>query len=349
VTAQTRFDRALWAIEQVAGSARDERGLRLEVLQRIRRVVGFSSYAWLLTDPVTEVGSSPLADVPCLPELPRLIRLKYATPVNRWTSMPAGAQTLSAVTAGELGRSLLWREMLRGYDVQDMSSVVFRDRHGCWGFLDLWRSGTDGEFTHTEVGFLAEVARVVTDGLRRCQAATFESAVSTSRAPVVLVLAPDLTVRAQTEATEEYLRVLVPPDGDRRAVPAGAYNVAAQLCANEDGVDQHPPLARVHLSGGRWLTLSAARMDAGIGSDADIAVTIEVSSPGERAEVLARACGLTRRETELLGHLVTGGDTRTIAAQMFLSEHTVQDHLKAIFTKTHTRTRRTLVAHVVGL
>jgi hypothetical protein len=32
-----------------------------------------------------EVGSAPLADVPCLHELPRLIRLKYLT--NRWTTL----------------------------------------------------------------------------------------------------------------------------------------------------------------------------------------------------------------------------------------------------------------------
>jgi len=33
---------------------------------------------------------------------------------------------------------------------------------------------------------------------------------------------------------------------------------------------------------------------------------------------------------------------------MFLSEYTVQDHLKSIFAKTATRTRRTLLARVLG-
>ena len=44
----------------------------------LREVIGFSAYVWLLTDPVTEVGSAPLADVPCLPELPALVKSKYA-------------------------------------------------------------------------------------------------------------------------------------------------------------------------------------------------------------------------------------------------------------------------------
>jgi DNA-binding CsgD family transcriptional regulator len=33
---------------------------------------------------------------------------------------------------------------------------------------------------------------------------------------------------------------------------------------------------------------------------------------------------------------------------MFVSEHTVQDHLKSIFSKTATRNRRTLLARALG-
>jgi hypothetical protein len=39
--------------------------LRLDLLDAIRRVVGFDAYAWLVTDPETSVGCAPLADVPC--------------------------------------------------------------------------------------------------------------------------------------------------------------------------------------------------------------------------------------------------------------------------------------------
>ena len=80
------------------GDAVDARTLRLEVLAVLRRVIGFDAYVWLLTDPETSVGSAPLADVPCLPELPRLIRLKYLTTVNRWTSMVTPVVSLSEAT-----------------------------------------------------------------------------------------------------------------------------------------------------------------------------------------------------------------------------------------------------------
>ena len=46
--------------------------------------------------------------------------------------------------------------------------------------------------------------------------------------------------------------------------------------------------------------------------------------------------------------LATGADTREIARRMFLSEHTVQDHLKSIFAKTSAHSRRTLLSLALG-
>jgi DNA-binding NarL/FixJ family response regulator len=55
-----------------------------------------------------------------------------------------------------------------------------------------------------------------------------------------------------------------------------------------------------------------------------------------------------RRETELLQHLAGGADTREVARLMFVSENTVQDHLKSIFDKSTARSRRTLLARALG-
>ncbi len=78
-------------------------------------------------------------------------------------------------------------------------------------------------------------------------------------------------------------------------------------------------------------------------ADQDVAVTIEATSPTERTDVFARAFGLGVREAEPLRHLVPGSDTRCIAREMFLSEHTIQDHLKSVFAKCVARNR--LLAH----
>ena len=351
--AVTSHGSGLLRIERVCAAGLDTRTLRLRLLDELRRTVGFDAYAWLLTDPETCVGSAPLADVPCLPELPRLIRLKYLTALNRWTALPGhGVATLATTTGGDLSRSRLWREVLSGHDVRDVASMVFRDRYGCWAFLDLWRAGAGGgAFTEDETRFLADVTAPVTTALRRAQAATFTARTPETgdrRGPVVLLLSSELGLLGSTPETDAYLRTLLPPDADNPPVPAGAYNVGAQLLAVENGIDDHPASARVHLSGGRWLSLRAARIDEAPREQGVITVSIEEASPQERLTLFARASGLTGREAELVEHLVTGGDTRELARRMSVSPHTVQDHLKAVFAKTGTHSRRDLVARALG-
>ena len=339
-------------VARICDSAADARTLRLRLLDEIRQAIEFDSYAWLLTDPQTSVGSAPLADVPCLPELPRLIRLKYLTGINRWTTLASPpVALLREATAGDLSLSLLWRDLLSEYGVVDVASLVFRDSFGCWGFLDLWRAGTSAPFSRAEASWLADIAGPVTTALRRSQAHAFvaTSAAAPRTGPVVLLLSAGLDVLGQTPETQEYLRMLVPPDDDRPPVPASAYNVAAQLLAGEAGVDPNPPWARVHLPGGLWLTLRAARIgDTESRRDRDIAVTIEQTSPGDRVALFARSFAFSARESELAGHLTRGADTAEIARRMFLSEHTVQDHLKSIFAKTSTHSRRALLALTLG-
>jgi DNA-binding CsgD family transcriptional regulator len=346
--------------EQVAeccARAGDHRALRLEVLDLLTEAVPYDAYAWLLTDPETAVGGSPIADVPCLPRLPELIRLKYLSEVNRWTTMTGVVSRLRDATDGDLSRSKLWAELLVEYDVVDVVSVVFADAHGWWGFLDLWRVGQRSEFTAQEEEVLVTIAGIVTPALRGLQAASFvttpgrptQTAVGHQVGPVVLLLSPDLAVLSQTAETEAYLRTIVPTEEGRRPVPATAYNVGAQLLAVEAGVDDHPPLTRLHLADGQWVSMSAARLGAtGPVRDRTIAVTLQNTTPADRMALFARASGLTPRETELVRHLGQGTDTRHLARQLGVSEHTVQDHLKAIFAKTSTSSRLQLVTRAFG-
>jgi DNA-binding CsgD family transcriptional regulator len=338
-------------IERISRSADDALSLRLGVLSELARVAPFDGHVWLLTDPETTVGVAPLAAVPSalLPKLPQVIALKYLTEAHRWTGLDGRAVRLSA---GDPSRSRLWDELLREHGVTDVALTVLRDRYGCWGLLDLWRVG--GTFTDAELSFVDSVTAGATAGLRRCQAATFTEVQSEAQngaasgaerpGPVVLVLSPTLDVLGQTPETAAYLRLLVPPEEGATPIPASAYNVAAQLLAVEAGVDGHPALARVHLAHGRWLSLRAARL----GREGQIAVTIEDASPTERMAIFVRAHGLSAREAELLGHLMAGLDTRDAAGRMFVSEHTIQDHLKSVFAKTATRNRRALLARALG-
>jgi len=341
--ARTRARERVIALD-AAGLA--DRDLRRAVLAVLREVIDFSAYVWLLTDPVTAVGAAPLAEVPCVSELPTLIKAKYATTVNRWTGLrrDGTVRLLTEAVDGDLARSRVWREVQSRYGIRDVASVVFADQHGCWGFLDLWRD--DRPYEAADAEFLASLAVPLTGALRQSQARTFiEPATAPPReaGPVVLVLDEGLRIVSRTAASQAWLNVLLPPEPDEQAIPASVYNVAAQLLAAEDGVDDHPAYSRTHLAGGFWLTLRAARLSA-----SQIVVTVEEASAADRLDLFSRAFGLTSRESELLALIATGSDTRALARQMALSEHTVQDHLKSIFAKTGARDRVTVLSRALG-
>ena len=352
--------RARERIAALGAAGLEDRDLRRQVLAVLREVIDFGAYVWLLTDPVTTVGTAPLAEVPCMTELPALIKAKYATPVNRWTALarqacPAGL--LNDAVGGDLSKSRVWREVMSRYGIGDVASAVFADQYGCWGFLDLWRDDAREPFDGTDADFIASLAAPLTSALRQCQARTFVEPSAAHRrdaGPVVLTLDDDLQIISRTAASQAWLNVLLPPEPDEQAIPASVYNVAAQLLAAENGIDDHLASARTHLAGGFWLTLRAARLSSeekqGALPDrgAPLVVTIEETSADGRLDLFSRTFGLTAREHELLSLLATGGHTRAMARQMSLSEHTIQDHLKSIFAKTGARDRVTVLSRALG-
>lgn len=314
----------------------DDRILRRAVLEQVRRTVHFDAFAWLLTDPDTTVGTAPLAEVPCLDRLSRLVALRY-TSGRRWTTVDPGVPYRPVLPGSDLAL------FLAGYGTYDVVSLVFADRFGWWGFLDLWREG--GRFDAEEVQLLGLLGQPITAALRESRAAMFvlpDGATQRVSVRSVLLLGPDLSLRGQTAEADAGLRALLPTEESRRPLPAAAYNVAAQLLAVEAGVDAHRPLARDAVSPGEWICVQGARLGD------DIAVTIGPVEQRERWNLFCRAHGLSDRETDVVTYLAEGDDTKTLATRLNLSEHTVQDHLKSVFAKTGVQSRRELLARARG-
>jgi DNA-binding CsgD family transcriptional regulator len=315
------------------------RALRIAVIEELRRAVEFDGYVWVLTDPVSCVGVDPLADVPGVADLARTVRLKYATPLNRWTTLEGVAGLGDRAQSSQL-----WREVQQPLGVVDVASTVFRDAYGCWGFLDLW---LPEPLSPDQLRLLGWVLVEVTTALRATQADSLRRLPSSPPeppGPATLLMDADLTIQASTSGMDDRLRRLMPrPDG-LPPVPAAALNTAAQLLAVEDGVDGHDPEARTHLGDGHWVAVRAARLRP---SDT-ISVSVEPATSAERLDLCVRAFGLTPRETDIVRKVARGLDTASIGRELNLAPYTVQDHLKAIFTKTGVDTRRDLVPLLSG-
>ena len=132
----------------------DDRGLRRRLLDIVAAVVPHDFYAFVLTDPQTAVGTSPLARGPG-PRGPARASSGSSTSPARAVDGPRhrAARPCSLPAGGDLGRSQQWAGALRQHGVTDVLLAVLQDRHGTWGFLDLWR--VTGAFDDAEVAAVA--------------------------------------------------------------------------------------------------------------------------------------------------------------------------------------------------
>ncbi|HEY8700423.1 MAG TPA: helix-turn-helix transcriptional regulator [Arthrobacter sp.] len=379
------LNRSLERLQLVADASLDHRSLRTGVLAELGRVLPFDAFVWPLCDPATATGISPRAHVPCPEELPLLIRLKYLTRKGRWTQLAGTASPVMSLlrgTGGDPSRSMLWDGVLKRYGVKDVLSTVFDDKHGCWGWLDLWRVGEQGGFTSGEAAYLAAAVRVVTPAVRRSVARQFGLEVpelslrpddkpdiqpdiqsrgssrnggkrSSLPEQAVLTLDADMAVVGQTASAGHWLELLQPGPRPYHGVPAEVLNVAAQLLAREAGVDDHPASARVHIGSGigsgRWAILRASRMgSASPGATPPLAVTIQECPAESRLDIFARSFGLTHRQRELLELAATGADTAAMAVALGIGAYTVQDQFKQVFDNCGVHSRASLLAMALG-
>jgi DNA-binding CsgD family transcriptional regulator len=59
--------------------------------------------------------------------------------------------------------------------------------------------------------------------------------------------------------------------------------------------------------------------------------------------------GLSPREREVLHHLILGDRVSNIAEQLFISKHTVRNHLKSVYRKTGVNSQAEVIKWVRSL
>jgi DNA-binding NarL/FixJ family response regulator len=69
------------------------------------------------------------------------------------------------------------------------------------------------------------------------------------------------------------------------------------------------------------------------------------TAPAGTAPAVSAPDGLTQREAEILGLIARGLTNSEIAAQLFLSNHTIKTHINRIFAKTGSRDRAAAIGY----
>lgn len=325
-------------VEELSQSPEDPFTVRFRIIEALRSVVGFDRWCWPLCDPESGLGTTAIGDHDYWPLLPRLLLLDQQLNAADTLPMLSHARARSGRDPG-----LRFLDVLRPVGISDELRVPLRDKHGLWGCLDLMRSNDDTRFTEQDAALLDDLAPALCAVTRRSTAAAMTGPDAPPPPPAgVLVLDRDLDVRASTPGARAWLAQLVPPALPFAELASSAVvrNVASRVLATA-GKAQAPARARVRSATGVWAIAEADALDP---FDRTVAVTIRAAAASEILDLRFMAYDLTTRERELVVLLLDGSDTRTISQSLFLSPHTIQDHLKSIFAKTGVRTRKELVA-----
>jgi DNA-binding CsgD family transcriptional regulator len=135
------------------------------------------------------------------------------------------------------------------------------------------------------------------------------------------------------------------PRGPIEEVPS-AWVVATLVRARAiaEGRDQASARVRLRTREGRWLVAHASCLHDSDGAASGGALVIEPAQAADLAPLFFEAYELSRREKEVARLLARGATTADIGATLFISLHTVRDHVKAILAKVGASSRGELVA-----
>ena len=335
-----------------------------DVTRVVERAVPFDAAGLMTVDPATLLPTSHfvdgrlgVGDGAYRDLVMRFIEIELREPdFNKFRDLARQgrrAASLSEATRGDLEQSIRYRELRRPLGFDDDLRVVCSDGSGAWGDLILARESGAPAFEASDVGFLASLAPLLADGLRRA-AILGGVATGDQHATGVVVLAPDNSVDTTTPGAERLLAVLAAGDTPRVGLPVAVLAVAAQArrIAGDDRDDpdtrepgSHPfARARVRTAQGNWVTVRGSIL--GEGQDGSVAVLMEEAHPPELAPLIADAYGLSDRERHVTELVAKGLSTNDIGQRLHLSAYTVQDHLKSIFDKTGASSRGELIARL---
>ncbi len=325
------------------------------VIERLRRVVPVEAYCASTKDPASGFITYGMAEElgggdDIFWSLERLY-FEHHQSVRRMMDIHQSVALLSETTGGDLERSARYVEYLRPLGLAHEMRGAFTSGGYLWGSMDLIRGSGSSDFEPREADLLRRIAPHLGNGLKmaalRTQAPVEEG---TTDVPGVLTLDHRGRVVQHTPAAERWLRDLEdlgPGWREWGGLPRALHTVflllRRALSPERDRDTLLVPSLRARARSGRWLTLYGSLTEATPERRAETVIIIEPTKPEELLPFSMAAYGLSPREEELAKLVVRGLSTTRISRTLFISEHTVQNHLRSIFEKVGVRSRGELV------
>jgi DNA-binding CsgD family transcriptional regulator len=342
-----RREAAIDAIVDLAASGLGTQELLEETRVVVERVVPSDTFFYAAADPDSGLamgaGTTTLPHEVCAP----FWDYEFFVPdFTKWAELARGprkASDLHTATGGRPERSARWREFGRLIGTDAELRASFTDGGLTWGMVQLNRTSGASRFSEQEVDFVEALVPHVARGLR---AALIGSAAARSvdRGPGMAVVGDDGALVSLTGEAQAWLEDLATTSFARGRGEELPYEISALTSAarRRHEAGEPPPRMRMRSASGIWLLAHASVLS---GSE-QVALVIEPAKASEVAPLIIEAYGLTPRELEVTRMIARGFKTAEMAERLFLSPHTIRDHVKAIFEKVGVSSRGELTARL---
>ena len=343
-------ERRLEAIGRAGHGADSELALFESISRQLRALVPFDGAAWFAADPTTLLGTCAVRvenidPNQCETYWEREYLVEDVLLFRDVARSPTGIGTLYDATDNQPGRSARYREYLAPQGYGDELRAAFRLGGTTWGMLDLYRERSRIPFSSADCEVIQQIVPVVAGALRAFAAEARGKASGGS--PGTALFDRRGTLLSLDDQAGRLFEEIGGPGWHR--FPASMTPVQAVLAranAGTLGGDPGPATTRLRAGSGRWLALNASCLRGPDGSAGPTAVTVEPARPEQVAPLIMKASSLTPREQEVTRSVARGLATQEIAAELFLSPHTVRDYLKTTYEKVGVVSRGELVARL---
>lgn len=268
--------------------------------------------------------------------------------------------TLSGDELGSFRKSQYFNEFLKPQNIHHQLAVYFKSGQYNLAVLGIYRSKNEKAFSQQEQNKARLMASCITAGLER---AILMKKVRKSE-EVINSICPDLPCQGLM-VLDEFLEPLYMNDDARKVIatqiaensedgfcdclPSELREKCNELLIDKESHAEKIKQVSVHCANNDFSEpLSANIRHVRSPEGSQIFIVMMGDEKKKHKEVL-RSSGLTQREVEVVFLICDGLRNKDIGEKLFISEHTVENHLRSIYEKMSVTNRTSLINKVATL
>ncbi|WP_409340703.1 helix-turn-helix transcriptional regulator [Paenibacillus sp. MBLB4367] len=332
----------------LAKSSSTPQEYRTAVIRTVRGIVPFDAACCTSVDPQTLLSTGAISEEGIESIHHGLFANEYMhEDFNRYERLAKETDpvaTLSQATGGDLDRSARYRNVLLPAGFHDEMRAALVHKGVCWGYVTMFRRHESPAFKEEERKLLSSLVPTIAYHLRSITLAMpGKGVVASEEDPGIMVLSVELKIISSNAAADRRLTALREWESiGSHTLPRPIRAVCSRALAEKEQSARSDAKVCIRMPEGTFMTIRAGQLRSAA-HDIQLAVWFETAKPADILPLITETYGLSEREKQILNQIVRGQATKEIARSLHISAYTVQDHLKSIFGKTGTASRRELI------